>query len=101
MSDDKPPTSIKVLGKRYSIRVVKNCKHLGTSNSQNAELEVLEDQDWQQKRDTVLHEIVHAIDYSMAMGLKERQVHALGCALYQLITENKPLIQWLYKGPTK
>lgn len=46
-------------------------------------------------KDTIIHEIVHAITETTGMGLKERQVLGLGGGIYALIAENPELIMWL------
>ena len=51
--------------------------------------------DEQQQKDTLLHEVVHAIDDTLALGMTEEQVHALGAGLYQVLSENKQLTRWL------
>ena len=48
-------------------------------------------------KDTVIHEIVHAIEETAGISLKERQVLGLGGGLYALIKENPGLILWILK----
>lgn len=48
-------------------------------------------------KDTIIHEIVHAIEETAGLDLKERQVLGLGGGLYALIKENPGLILWLMK----
>lgn len=48
-------------------------------------------------KDTIIHELVHAIEETAGLGLKERQVLGLGGGLYALIKENPGLILWLLK----
>ncbi len=48
-------------------------------------------------KDTIIHEIVHAIEETAGLGLKERQVLGLGGGLYARIKENPGLILWLLK----
>ena len=48
-------------------------------------------------KDTIIHEIVHAIEETAGIQLKERQVLGLGGGLYALIKENPGLILWLMK----
>lgn len=42
----------------------------------------------EQKRETLLHEIIHAMDEKFRIGLKERQVEQLGVAIYNLVKDN-------------
>lgn len=99
--NDAPPKSVKILGKRYAIKVIKGGDVLGLSDNTRNVLSIRDGQNWQQLRDSLLHEIVHSIEYSAAIELEERQVHALGCCLYQLIAENPTLMRWIEKRPAK
>lgn len=100
MINDAPPKSVKILGKKYKIVMLTGGEFLGLSDNTMSKISIKEQQDWQQKRDTMLHEIVHSIEYSAGIGLEERQVHALGCCLYQLISENPTLMRWIARRPT-
>lgn len=58
------------------------------------------DQHLQQVKDTIMHEIIHAIEYDLQLSLTETQVHALATNLCALFWngENKKLTDWLLKG---
>lgn len=47
----------------------------------------------EQKKSTLLHELVHAMDEIYSMGLKEEQVEKLGSALYMLQKDNPDLFE--------
>jgi len=51
----------------------------------------------QQRRDTLLHEIIHAVSDSIKLKLKEKQVHALACALLAVLRDNPELVEYLLK----
>jgi NAD(P)H-hydrate repair Nnr-like enzyme with NAD(P)H-hydrate dehydratase domain len=38
----------------------------------------------------LLHEVLHAIDISMGLGLKHKAIDALEAALYQVLVDNPP-----------
>lgn len=42
----------------------------------------------EQKKETLLHEIIHAMDEKFRIELKERQVEQLGVAIYNLVKDN-------------
>lgn len=46
--------------------------------------------------DTVLHELLHAIDDAMQLGMKERQVHCTAVGLVALLRDNPDLLEYLY-----
>jgi len=53
----------------------------------------------QQIKDTILHELLHAIEYDLQLNLTEQQVHAMAtnlCAVFWN-SDNKPLLDWLMK----
>lgn len=88
---------LRVLGKLYRIDRATNPSGLGgpqvfgTCDHARSIITMEQGQDDQQERDTLLHEAVHAIDYAMALGLKERQVHALSAGLVALFSDNPGL----------
>lgn len=48
-------------------------------------------------KDSAMHEIVHAIDRTLGLKLKEHQVHALGAALVQVMWDNPKFMKWILK----
>lgn len=46
--------------------------------------------------DTVLHELIHAIDDAMQLGMKERQVHCTAVGLIALLRDNPDFLEYLY-----
>ncbi len=47
----------------------------------------------EQKKATLLHELIHALDEMYGIGLKEKQVEKLGNALYMLQKDNPELFE--------
>lgn len=45
--------------------------------------------------DTVLHELIHAIDDVMQLNMKERQVHCLASGLIALFKDNPTFLDYL------
>ena len=50
--------------------------------------------------DTVLHEMIHAMDYVYSIKLKEQQVHDLARALTHLIEYNPHIPYWIERHQT-
>ncbi len=46
-----------------------------------------------EQRETLLHEVLHVIDEALGIGLRERQIHALGHALHALLVDNPGLME--------
>lgn len=92
---------LRILGKTYRVdRATQpgglgGMQVFGTCDYARSVITMEQGQDAQQERDTLLHEALHAIDYSMALGLKESQIHALGAGLTALFTDNPGLAFWL------
>ena len=92
------PNKIKVLYKNYKIRQVENL-HSDDGElygqvrylDEVIDLSVAASED--QKKCTLVHEIIHAIDETYCIGLKEKQVEKLGVALYMLILDNEEIFE--------
>lgn len=95
----KIPTKVHVCGKPYVIRLTRklgaDAENLGVTSFSSQDIEVLAGQAPQCERDTVLHEITHVIDLSLALGMKERQVHAVACAMLDVLRSNPQLVRYL------
>lgn len=90
---------VNVLGKRYQLVEKKTgcggSRYFGETNHRSLQIELDADQVEAQKRDTLLHETLHAIDYAMHLELDERQVHALAAGVLCVMRDNPELIDWL------
>ncbi len=92
---------LRILGKTYQIVRTEHVdglsagEYFGSCDHTRSILTINARQEIQQERDTVLHEVLHAIDYTMQLGLKERQVHALGSGLLAVLTDNPELAFYL------
>lgn len=87
-------STVKILGKTYRISVVDKVDDedsLGECNDVLQRILVKAGQRPDQAMDTVLHEIVHAIDYQMHLSLTERQVHCVASGLTAVFLENPRL----------
>lgn len=86
------PNKVRLVGKDYLL--VENTAGLarmgalGTTSNLDALIDYSMDQSLTQLRDTLLHEVIHAVDYSMCLGLEERQVHALAAGLLGVLRDN-------------
>jgi len=93
-----PPGRIDVLGKKFKIKVmptelepdVDGLMELDKQNIWYRDKEALS-----YNQDTVLHELVHAVDETLRLGMKEQQVHQLASALLAVIKHNPALVNWL------
>jgi hypothetical protein len=89
-------TTLKIIGKTYSLSVVDEVDEQGSLGECNDTLQrilVKSGQKPDQAMDTVLHEIVHAVDYQMHLGLTERQVHSVASGLTAVFLDNPHFIE--------
>lgn len=93
------PTYVRVFGRVYSVVYVKDSS-LGLSDMGRCDdaKQLIHVQDGLtpiEEADTVLHEVIHGIDYVMGLGLEERQVRGLGAALVGLFQDNPQFAKYL------
>lgn len=95
----KRPTKLRLLGKNWTIRYgsTKNKDEMGECLSETQAITIKEGLKPEQERSTVLHECLHAIDFSLGLGLTERQVMGLEAGLYDLCNSNPQFFSFLKK----
>ena len=101
----KLPTSLKVLGKTYQVKVVKPSSAntllrerdaaAGTSSSQDCLITINANQCTEQMKDTLIHECIHMCDQTVCLDLSERQVHALAGCFQALLSDNPQLASFI------
>jgi hypothetical protein len=92
------PNSIKVGALVYQVRVVDEIPVDGGNASgqwlyASGEIQVSRSRNptLAEQREVVLHEALHVIDEALGIGLRERQITALGHALNALLADNPRL----------
>lgn len=99
MAKAQLPEVIRVCGKDYAVQGIER-NALGsdrTGECVHHNLTIIYDTAWaaSQQRDTILHEVIHACDYTTRLGLDEPQVHALAGLLYGVLADNPEFARWL------
>lgn len=92
------PSTINVSGRLYDISVVPTIDEdgsLGRVLDETLQIEVLKDQHPLSRKDTVLHEVIHAIDHVTQLDLTERQVYVLAGQLLDTLRRNPDFTAWL------
>lgn len=104
-SENNVPLRVNILGKYYNISWVDKVDeegNVGETVDSKQRILILEDQGFENERDTVLHECTHAIDYQLQIGLKERQVHLVAAGIFSLLRANPKLVRYLLqKSPSQ
>lgn len=92
------PGSVKILYKKYGIEMVDNLHDKG--NELYGQIEYLPQKIYlnsksseEQRKATLIHEIIHGLDEMYNIGLKEKQVEKLGNAVYMLVRDNPEMFK--------
>lgn len=94
----KIPGKIKVLYKEYTVEETANLHDnggdlYGQIHYLPEKIFLNVDAKEEQKKSTLLHELIHAMDEIYSIGLKEEQVEKLGNAFYMLQKDNPELFE--------
>lgn len=94
----KIPGKIKVLYKEYTVEETVNLHDnggdlYGQIHYLPEKIFLNVDAREEQKKSTLLHELIHAMDEIYSIGLKEKQVEKLGNAFYMLQKDNPELFE--------
>lgn len=87
------PNKVKVLYKEYTVEEQTNLHDgggdlYGQIHYLPQKIILNTDASEEQKKTTLLHELIHAMDEMYSIGLKEKQVEKLGNAFYMLLRDN-------------
>lgn len=94
----KIPEKVKILYKEYSVSEIDNLHNeygdlYGEIRYLPEKISLNAISSNEQKKATLIHEIVHGMDEMYNIGLKEKQVEKLGNAFYMLIQDNPQLFE--------
>lgn len=95
------PKKLRIVGKNWAVLHMPLVEEYGLCDEQRQELKVSTKLAHDLERDTLLHEAIHAIDYSMQLKMSEKQVNGMGTAIYALLMDNPDLIKYLVQKPRK
>lgn len=89
--------TIDIAGKIYQVELVKedHMPNLGEHLRDKQVIRIREGQVPECERDTVLHEVFHAISDSFILNLNEKEVHILAGAVLALLRHNSDLAKYL------
>lgn len=95
----KRPEKIKLLGKRIVIQYTAGAPLddglNGECDSDKQLILIRDGQPLESEQDTVLHEVVHAIDEAMDIKMKETQVKKLATGLLAVVKDNAGFVSYL------
>ena len=92
------PEKVKILYKEYTVKTEENLHNKGGDLYGRIlylpeEIHLNVSGSDEQKKATLVHEIIHGMDEMYNIGLKERQVEKLGNAFYMLIKDNPQMFK--------
>jgi hypothetical protein len=93
------PSSVVILGRVYNIdqKDFIDGDLLGQCDSDALKIMIKKNQPEILEADTLLHEILHAIDDAMQTKMKERQVHCTATGLLALFKDNPDFVKYMFK----
>jgi len=89
-----PVKRLNVMGDRYRV-LVRKMDEFGMCFFIKGEIHVRPNQSEDQARDTLLHEVIHAIDNVETLNLTEEQVRTLATDLRAVFTANPDFAKWV------
>jgi hypothetical protein len=90
------PPEVDVIGKPYAITVTARGEgDYGECFSDQCRIEIADYQCLLQQRDTLLHEVMHAVDHEMHCGMSEPQIRRMATGLLQVLRHNAGLVAFL------
>lgn len=89
------PKSLNLLGKTWSVTQKKDSKNFGTCYHGKCVINVNPSNVVDQQRDTLLHEIIHALEVEGQLKMTERQVTGLATLLLAGLRTNPALVKFL------
>jgi hypothetical protein len=94
--------NINIIGREYEVFFLDDLKELvGNCDSDNLKINIKNGQPALLETDTVLHEVVHAIDVAMQLNMSERQVYCVTTGLIATLKDNQQFLEYLYKALKK
>jgi len=89
-----PIKRLNLLGERYSVARGR-IKEFGIVDYDRGRIILRPKQSTDQARDTLLHEVIHAIDHTNSLELNEHQVRTMATGLRAVFTANTKFAKWV------
>lgn len=98
------PDSVKILGLTFPIFTEENghfTEHSnGYINGDQQTITIASGIGRDKERETLLHEVLHGISFSMCSDLTEHQIRSMANGLYAVLTSNPKLVSYLMETQT-
>lgn len=96
-----PPSAVRIIGKSWSVTYAESSDlpdEFGHCDRFRQAIKVDKDAHDEQQRDTLLHEVLHALDHELDTKLSERQIRLTATGLLCVLRENPRLLAYLIDG---
>lgn len=93
------PGAIRIMGKDYEVKVFEDFENCGECDDLKQMLKIQASMPMTLEQDTLLHEVIHALDFNMKTHMKERQVSALASGLIAVFRDNPAFVSYLFQQP--
>jgi hypothetical protein len=94
----RPFKSIKILGKHHRVNwgidLDGDC---GQIDEVKNLIEISDGMGAHEERETVLHEIVHAVAHQLGVKMPEKKVRPMSCGIYEVLMNNPKLTAYLFE----
>lgn len=94
------PQDIRVLGKDFTVKVIPDFDDCGECDYVKQIIKIQDAMPLSLEQDTLIHEVIHALDFNMKLHMKERQVSALASGLIAVFRDNPAFVKYLFQQPT-
>jgi hypothetical protein len=96
-----PPDEIRVVGKRWGLLcrgdLIESQEAFGLTDIREQVIYYTDSVTPSQMRDTVIHELFHAIDMTIGLEMSEAQVHGMAAGVYAVLEDNPDFADWLLR----
>ena len=89
------PTTVDIFGKPYRVEVKAEMSDYGECKHDECLLEIGAHQCDTQKRDTLLHEIMHGIEHELNITVTEKAVRMMATGTLAVLRQNPALVAFL------
>lgn len=88
-------TDVRVVARTYKVSWQEHLGAQGETDHHLLTIKIETGKAKEQEQDTVFHEVLHAVDYTMQAKLSERQVATMATGLLAVLKENPSLVEYL------
>ncbi len=94
------PASIRIIGKTFEVEWQERIEHEGECvnglfDSDTQQIQVVGNLPLELSQDALLHEVMHAVEFSMGLDLEESVVNRMATGLLAVIKDNPRFVSYL------